>query len=217
MGRFWGGIRRKTSGIYSTFLFHVLHARSVSIAERYFSSIRHPERPHLTSSTHAPHMTISTPLGPIGMLICWDLAFPEAFRELIAGGAKIIIIPTFWTLADCSPYGLSLNPRSEALFLETALTARAFENTCAVIFVNAGGSQGSKDSPYAGLSRVTVPFLGALGDETKDTHEEAMSIVQLDMQLVEEAERQYKVREDMAGEDWHYEYRHGRPDRGAKL
>ena len=29
------------------------------------------------------------------MLICWDLAFPEAFRELIYQGAKIIIIPTF--------------------------------------------------------------------------------------------------------------------------
>lgn len=32
------------------------------------------------------------------MLICWDLAFPEAFRELIAQGAKIIIIPTFCML-----------------------------------------------------------------------------------------------------------------------
>lgn len=29
------------------------------------------------------------------MLICWDLAFPEAFRELIADGAEIVIIPTF--------------------------------------------------------------------------------------------------------------------------
>ena len=162
-------------------------------------------------------MAISTPIGPVGILICWDLAFPEAFRELIAGGAKIIIIPTFWTLTDCSPYGLSLNPRAEALFLETTLTARAFENTCAVVFVNAGGAPGSTNSPYAGLSRVAVPFIGALGDETKDTHEEGMSIVELDMRLVEEAERQYKVREDMEGEDWHYEYRHGRPDRRVKL
>ena len=190
--------------------------RYVSL-NRFPSSTRHPERAHLTSSTHAPHTVISTPLGPVGMLICWDLAFPEAFRELIAGGAKMIIIPTFWTLNDCSPYGLSLNPRAEALFLETTLTARAFENTCAIVFVNAGGAKGSKDSPYAGLSRVAVPFIGALGDETKDTHEEGMSIVELDMKLVEEAEKQYKVREDMAGEDWHYEYRHGRADRRVKL
>lgn len=94
---------------------------------------RHPERPHLTSSTHAPHETIQTPLGPVGMLICWDLAFPEAFRELIANGAKMIIIPTFWTHADCSAYGLAKNPMSEKLFLESTITARAFENTCAIV------------------------------------------------------------------------------------
>jgi predicted amidohydrolase len=26
------------------------------------------------------------------LLICWDLAFPEAFRELIAKGAKIMYV-----------------------------------------------------------------------------------------------------------------------------
>lgn len=74
--------------------------------------------------------------------------------------------------------------------------------------MNAGGSPGSKNSNYAGLSRVTVPFLGVLGDETMDSAEEGMSIVELDMRLVEEAEKNYKVREDMAKGDWHYFYRH---------
>lgn len=97
------------------------------------------------------------------MLICWDLAFPEAFRELIAQGAKIMwvflfsllllytfplpcrrrncatllmiklccsIIPTFWKLDDCNEAGLRQNPAAEALFLDSMLTARAFENTC---------------------------------------------------------------------------------------
>ena len=169
---------------------------------------RHPERPHLTSSTTAPHTTISTPLGPVGLLICWDLAFPEAFRELIASGAKIIIIPTFWTHADCSAYGLSKNPMAEKLLLESTLTARAFENTCAVIFVNAGAAPGDAESGYVGLSRVTLPFVGALGNETKDTHEEGMSIVDVDMELVGEAEKHYKVREDIGRDEWHYTYRH---------
>ena len=192
---------------------------------------RHPERPHLTSSTTAPHSVVPTPIGPVGLLICWDLAFPEAFRELIAAGAKTIIIPTFWTLTDCSPYGLSVNPRAEALFLESTMTARAFENTCCVIFVNAGGPaiptkketemsmpvEGESGPPpdmkpstghYAGLSRVALPFVGALGDETKDSAGEAMSIVDVDMRHVEEAEANYKVRADMDTETWHYSYRH---------
>lgn len=88
------------------------------------------ERLHLTSSSEDPHPVFDTPLGKVGMLICWDLAFPEAFREMIAKGAKIIIIPTFWTLNDCSKAGLAINPSAEALFLDSMLTARCFENTC---------------------------------------------------------------------------------------
>ncbi len=97
---------------------------------------------------------------------------------------------------------------SERLFLESTLTARAFENTCAVVFVNAGAPSGDPGSTYAGLSRVTVPFVGALGDETKETPVEGMSIVDVDMTHVEEAEKNYKIRQDLGGESWHYTYRH---------
>ena len=55
------------------------------------------ERLHLTSSSHDPHPVFDTPFGRVGMLVCWDLAFPEAFREMIAQGAKLFIIPTFWS------------------------------------------------------------------------------------------------------------------------
>lgn len=85
-----------------------------------------------------------------------------------------------------------------------------------MVFVNAGGPPSSAEVPsdslepsvYAGMSRVTLPFLGALGDETKDSAEEGMSIVEVDMEVLDEAEKQYKVREDIAREDWHYVYRH---------
>ena len=38
-----------------------------------------------------------------------------------------------------------------------------------------------------------------------------MAVVELDMEILEEAERNYKVREDMARDDWHYTYRHDFP------
>jgi hypothetical protein len=43
---------------------------------------------------------------------------------------EVSIIPTFWTLNDCNDAGRALNPAAEALFLDSMLTARAFENTC---------------------------------------------------------------------------------------
>lgn len=166
----------------------------------------HTERPHLTSSKFDPHEAFDTPIGKCGMLVCWDLAFPEAFRELISSGAKIIIIPTFWMHGDCGPAGLAYNPRAEALFLESTIVSRTFENTCAVIFVNAGGPVGKTEpGTYCGLSQVAVPFLGSLG---KMGEEEGMKVVDLDMQILEDAEESYKVRADISREGWHYGYSH---------
>ena len=36
----------------------------------------------------------------------------------------------------------------------------------------------------------------------------------MDMELVEQAEANYKVREDLGRGDWHYGYRHRRMERG---
>lgn len=150
-------------------------------------------------------------------MICWDLAFPEAFRELIAAGAKIIVLPTFWNKDDVNEAGMRANPDSEKLFLESTVVSRAFENTCMVVFVNAGapapapaglGKEGGgggdgRDEMFLGLSQVAVPFKGALG---KMGREEGMSVVEVDLEILEDAEENYKVREDMGREGWHYEY-----------
>lgn len=49
----------------------------------------------MTSSANEPHEVFDTPIGKVGMLVCWDLAFPEAFRELAKKGVDLVIIPTF--------------------------------------------------------------------------------------------------------------------------
>ena len=64
-----------------------------------------------------------------------------------------------------------------------------------VVFANAGGPVGKVTTgSYAGLSQVAVPFKGALG---KLGAEEGMSVVEVDMQILEDAEDNYKVREGM--------------------
>ena len=154
------------------------------------------ERLHL-SPGHEKHNAITTPFGKIGILVCWDLAFPEAFRELVNDGAEIIIVPTCWTLNESSAFGLNLNPQYETLVLNSMVTARCFENTCAVVFANAGGPS----DVYVGLSQVSVPFLGPVGILG---HEESMLIAEIDMEILREAEVTYQVRADMSTEDWHY-------------
>ncbi|KAJ5771135.1 uncharacterized protein N7511_003186 [Penicillium nucicola] len=179
-----------------------------SLKSRYEKkNLWHPERPHVNGSQHDPHVAFDTPLGKVGMLICWDVAFPEAFRELTSQGAKLIIVPSFWKLTDCAPQGIAHNPYAEKVFLDAALISRACENTCAVVFCNAGGPA---EEDFAGLSQVTVPFLGCIG--RTDTCEEEVKIIDLDLAILDDAESVYKVRQDMARPDWHYSYRKNMQD-----
>ncbi|XRM37447.1 hypothetical protein ABZX51_000921 [Aspergillus tubingensis] len=170
-------------------------------------NIWHPERPYLTSSGSDPHEVFDTPIGKVGLLICWDLAFPEAFRELICKGAEVVVIPTYWSKYDASPAALQHNPNSEALFLESTLTARCFENTCGIIFANVARGKEDESDRFLGLSRVCLPIVGtvgAMGDE------EGVMVVDMDMGVVRIAEENYRVREDLAKEGWYYTYRHQR-------
>jgi len=62
-----------------------------------------------------------TPLGAIGLSICYDLRFPELYRRLAFAGARIIMVPSAFTF-----------PTGEAHW-ETLVRARAIENQAYVI------------------------------------------------------------------------------------
>ncbi|KAF4973336.1 hypothetical protein FZEAL_9352 [Fusarium zealandicum] len=174
-----------------------------------------PERQTLTSfvdharkvakegtPTPNPHQVISTPLGPVGILVCWDLAFPEAFRQLVLAGAKIIIIPSYWTSLDMSREGLAYNPDCEKMFVQSTLVTRAFESTAAVIYCNVGGPEAEG---FFGCSQVVLPIVGTVAGSFTDG-EEGTRILDVDMRTVDVAEQNYQIRKDLGREDWHYGY-----------
>lgn len=89
-----------------------------------------------------PLGTIATPLGTIGMSICYEARFPEIHRTLALLGADLILLPTCW------PEGSEIVPN-------VLVRARAAENR---VFVLVAGRVGSdRDTRYIGGSCVIAP------------------------------------------------------------
>jgi predicted amidohydrolase len=66
-------------------------------------------------------VTAATPLGAIGLTVCYDLRFPELYRKLAEAGAEIITIPAAFTLYTGKDHW------------EVLVRARAIENLAYVI------------------------------------------------------------------------------------
>ena len=62
-----------------------------------------------------PYRICPTAVGNMGLLICYDINFPEAARTMALQGAEILVLPTNW------PQGRSKVP-------EHVIVTRAFEN-----------------------------------------------------------------------------------------
>jgi len=78
----------------------------------------------------------------VGLLICYDIEFPEASRMLALAGAELISVPT----ALMEPYC-----RTTRIIIPT----RAYENQLFVAYVNRCGTEA--DLTYCGLSCVVGP------------------------------------------------------------
>ncbi len=72
-------------------------------------------------------LVIDSPFGRLGIAICYDLRFPEFFRNMMELGVDILIIPAAFTY------------ETGAAHWEVLLRARAIENLCYVIAPNQGG------------------------------------------------------------------------------
>ncbi len=66
-------------------------------------------------------IVVETPVGKLGLAVCYDMRFPELFRRLSAAGAQLLSVPSAFT----APTGRA--------HWETLLRARAIENLCYVV------------------------------------------------------------------------------------
>jgi predicted amidohydrolase len=77
-----------------------------------------------------------TPIGKLGLSVCYDMRFPELYRELVLRGAEWLAMPAAFTV----PTGLA--------HWETLLRARAIENLCYVVAPAQSGLHSSGRETY---------------------------------------------------------------------
>ena len=102
-------------------------------------------------------VTIETPLGRIGPLICYDQWFPEAARLAVLGGAEILCYPTAigWLPAEKAEYGAS-----QLAAWQTIQKSHAIANGVFVAAVNRVGWEGDPEHgiEFWGHSLVCDPL-----------------------------------------------------------
>jgi len=104
-------------------------------------------------------VVVDTPVGKVGLAICYDLRFPQLFMQLRAQGAEIISLPAAFTYT------------TGAAHWQPLLRARAIEQQCYVIAANQCGWHDDPDQPQRrqtwGHSQIIDPW-GEVLSEASD-------------------------------------------------
>jgi len=96
-------------------------------------------------------VVVPTPLGTLGLSICYDLRFPELYRELVDAGATLLSVPAAFTETTGRAHW------------HTLLKARAVENLAYVIAPGQTGTHPDGRSTY-GHSVIVDPWGKVLGE-----------------------------------------------------
>ena len=111
----------------------------------------------------------------LGLTVCYDLRFPELYRELAIRGARVLTVPAAFTSATV-----------DAGHWEVLLRARAIEDQCFVVAANQVGEH-SEGIASGGSSMIVDPW-GEILDRAPDT--ESFIIADLDLGKQERIRRE---------------------------
>jgi len=153
-----------------------------------------PERSYVTPGDGV--RVVETRFGKVGLIICWDLMFPETFRAMVEEDVEIVICPSYWCLEDAGN-GQRYNRYSEVMLVNALCIARAFEHEVVLIYANAAGKTGldGNTCTLIGQSQITVPFQGPLNIAMHN--DETMLVQEIDTSILSTAEQAYEIRRDL--------------------
>jgi predicted amidohydrolase len=103
---------------------------------------------------------IETQFGRLGVAICYDLRFPELFRQLADGGVKVIFVPAAF-------------PRVRIADWQELIVQRALETGLHVVGINAVGDDGVNE--FGGCSMVADPS-GEILAQADETTEQVLAV-----------------------------------------
>ncbi len=134
------------------------------------------EEKHLVEGNHIGQFELEGVSA--GMMICYDIRFPELTRKLALGGAKVIFIAAEWP-----------NPRLH--HWRTLLIARAIENQMYIVACNRVGI--SDGAEFFGHSMIIDPW----GEVVAEAGElESLIHAELDLDLVDQVRQRIPVFDD---------------------
>ncbi len=119
-------------------------------------------------------VSADTALCRIGLTICYDLRFPELYRELAYAGAKVITMPSAFTF-----------PTGEAHW-EVLIRARAIENQCYLVAPAQFGPNVHGFSDY-GNSMIVDPWGRVLA---RAADHEGVVVAPIDLEYQERVRRE---------------------------
>lgn len=114
-------------------------------------------------------MPISSPIGKLGLSICYDIRFPELYRRLADNGAEVLLIPAAFL------------EKTGYAHWESLLRARAIENSCYVIASAQEGKHDSGRFTY-GHSCVIDPWGNVIAQASEGEH---LIMVDIDLKYLQ--------------------------------